>query len=293
NIRLLEAEYAKTSSSLEGVEAELVEIKKEHPGLSVQLGDDYYSALHSLGQDGDALRAEVSRLRLKKEVLGQRLENGDLEAATQLQEMKSLDGPLGKLERAIEKKRSYGLLDNHPELVPLLVERERLQKARRAGLKREVLTQERQSDRNQRKTRAEIKDVEVTLKVTEEQLAQLQIRRAEMQTAFEGLPGAEAEYTRLMRSYRAMQKVEERLFQSLEAERLQLQIELEVARSRSTLLTPVTPIWRSRILQLTKYGFFGGLLFLLGAIGVVVAQALTIYLKKQVSFRESGYLERR
>ena len=83
-----------------------------------------------------------------------------------------------------------------------------------------------------RASRNDLKDLQVDLRVAQTELQQIEARVGSTEVLMTGLPAAEAEFDRLIRSEAGFQEVQARIFQRLQADRLQLQIELEAARSR-------------------------------------------------------------
>ena len=237
------------------------------PGLRAGAGSEQFKKLGVASESRDVLIARVQRLTLAAAVTKKKLKNGDLDAKMQVTLGRTFDRKIESVSTELAALLAQGLRKEHPKVDTLLKEKARLLSQKSTQMTRSPSGLEIKADDLARAARDHLKDLEVELSVARTELQQVQSRLGSAEVLMNGLPAAESEFGNLSRSAAGFQEVQSRIFQRLQAERLQLQIELEAARSRYEVIIPPTPTWGSTNANILKFGLAG--LFVMGILAVV------------------------
>jgi uncharacterized protein involved in exopolysaccharide biosynthesis len=259
----------------------LAELKVEFPGISVGAGKEKFKNLEAFSEARDGLKARIQRLKLEAQVLKKKLKNGDVDAKLQLQLGQSFETRIDSAVAKIAAARAQGLRDEHPQVASLLKEKRRLMQEKSLRMQSTPSGLAIKANDLARASRDDLKDLEVELKVAQTELQQTEDRVGSTELMMTDLPAAESEFERLKRAVKAFQEVQAKIFQRLQADRLQLQIELESARSRYELMIPATPSWGSTTVNIAKFGIAGAFVMgFLAVISVVFREGLSFARRK-------------
>lgn len=240
-IDLLERQTARSAEELHHTEEELAEFKRAHPGSSGAEGTEQYATLGSMQARRDELAAQIKRLELELRLNRQRLESGDALLQGRVSSSSAYASALQDVEKRIGEAKAQGLGEQHPKLKGLRAQARELRELMDSTIHAESTEVERRSNETYTKIRERVRDLEVALQVARTELGQLDERLQKTQDRVVEQPTLEARFAKLTRNYAATKALHDRLYQKLQASRIQLRIEQESLRARYDLLTPPTP----------------------------------------------------
>lgn len=240
-IDLLEGQTARSAEQLRRTEEELAAFKRAHPGAVGVEGSEQYASLGPMQARRDELGAQIKRLELELRLNRQRLDSGDALLQGRVSSSSSYASALQDVEKQIGEAKAQGLGEQHPKLKGLRAQVRELRELMDSAIHAESTEVERRSNEAYSKIRERVRDLEVALQVARTELGQLDERLQKTQDRVIEQPAVEAQFAKLTRNYASTKALHDRLYQKLQASRIQLRIEQESLRARYDLLTPPTP----------------------------------------------------
>ncbi len=269
-IALLAEQLEKNSQRLHLTESTLASFKQEHPGAAAGGGAEHYASLTSLEARRDELSAQVKRLKLELNLNRQRLDSGDALLQGRVESASSYTKSITDVEKQITEAKAQGLGELHPKVRQLRAQLAELRSLQAGVIQTEASDIERRSNPAHVRIRERVRDLEVAVRVAETELGQVAARIDSARSVVTDLPGAEAELAKLTRNYSSTKALQDKLYQKVQASRLQLQMEQESARARYDLITPPTAVPPNMPLTIAKRGGIGGFALLFLALVVAV-----------------------
>lgn len=240
-IDLLERQLARSGEQLRETEEELAAFKKDHPGVVGVEGTEQYAALGSLQARRDELAAQIKRLGLELRLNRKRLDSGDALLQGRVSSSSSYTSALQEVEKQISEAKAQGLGEQHPKLKSLRAKARELRNLMDSTINAEATEVERRSNEAYVTVRERVRDLEVAVQVAQTELDQVNERLRKTEDRVTEQPEVDARFAKLTRNYASTKALHDRLYQKLQASRIQLRIEQETLRARYDLLTPPTP----------------------------------------------------
>ncbi len=281
-IKLLEGQLDNSGKDLHTTEASLAAFKQAHPGIVLSSDGtttDPFASLDTLQGRRDELSAQVTRLRLELSLNKRRLSSGDALVAGRVSNASAYTTGLQDIEKQIAEAKAEGLGEEHPKVKKLRAQLKDLGTLRDTTINSEATDVERRSNESYVAVRERVKDLEVALEVAQTELGQIGERLQNTSNKAKDLPGAEAELSKLTRNYASTKALHDRLYQKLQASRIQLQMEQAASRARYDLITPPTLARPSMLLAIGKRGGIGAALLLFLAVAFAVGREGIRYLR--------------
>lgn len=279
-ISLLEGQLEKNAKQLRDTEAALADFKKAHPGLVTSDGTtDQFASLDGLTARRDELSAQVQRLQLELNLNKKRLSSGDALLSGRVASASSYTTGLQDVEKQISEAKAEGLGEEHPKIKKLRAQAKELANLKLTTIEKESTDVERRSNESYVAVRERVKDLEVALQVAQTELGQLGQRLRNVSDKAKALPGAEVELSKLTRNYASTKALHDRLYQKLQASRIQLQMEQASSRARYDVITPPTQSAPDMTLAIAQRGGVAGVVLLFLAVLFAVAREGVRYLR--------------
>ncbi len=287
NLRVLRAEIAllqeqleKSGKALRETETALAAFKQANPGVVTSDGvSDHYASLDSQQARRDELSAQVKRLQLELGLNRKRLSSGDALLQGRVAATASYTTSLQDIEKQLGEAKAEGLGEEHPKVKKLRAQAKELATLRDSAIQRESSEVESRSNESYLAVRERIKDLEVALSVAQTELGQVNDRLKNTSNKVENLPDAEANLSKLTRNYASTKSLHDRLYQKLQASKIQLQMEQAAARARFDLVTPPTEVPPNMILTVAQRGGVGALVMFVLAVAFAAGRELLRYVR--------------
>ncbi len=234
----------------------------------------------------DELEAKLERANAELQLARQEMSSGDILAEGRVSEAKPYQQEIVEIRRQLERERSQGHSDVHPEVQRLQAQLAALEEVSRGVVASDTTDIEARANPGQRALRSRVAQLEVEARSTMGELSRIKAQLGKLDNVAKRLPGVEAEFSQLTRSYAANQELHDKLFARLKASQLQLELERASAAARYDItLKPkaVSPSLSKIVPMRVAMG---------GIVGVALAIALALagdFLRKvMVTFRQNA-----
>ncbi len=288
-VDFLRQQLSENEKELSQTESALEAFKKQNLQGLPENAQNQLASQFDLSLRRDELQAKLERASGELQLARRELSTGDILVEGRVAEAKPYQQEIVDVRRQIEREKSQGHNENHPD-----VQRLQAQLASLEGLSKGVVSGhssdiERRANPAHRALRGQIAQLQVEVRTTKSELSRINSQLSKLDQLATRLPEVEATFAELTRSYAANSELHDKLFARLKASQLQLELERASAQARYDINIKPTAVGPSLVKVVPMrivMGAFAGL-----AVAIALALAIDLFRKVMATFKQN-YQER-
>lgn len=265
-------ELTETESKLRDFKTKNVDALPEYAQAHVTTREQLYSRRAEVVAQAE--RASLELASARKQVTEAAPMAGQRVAAAQPYETEIV-----AVERRLAEARARGLGETHADVIALKEQQRSLQRLAEQARAREVSELDKQADPGLTLLKRRVLDLQAAQGAAQAELNQVNGQLGRLEGIVEKMPGIEAKYAELTRSYAVNKEMHARLFSQLRSSQLQLELERASAAGHYEVLSPTeshgVPLRKVLLLRAGGAGFAGFIL----ALGVALFVELRRFLR--------------
>ena len=280
-VTLLRKEFEKNQNELRSVEEEMQKFKETHLQALPENAISQIQLKGALLAQRDQLLAAVTRYAAELKLAEHQLASEEAIVGTKVERSKPYETAIAQVRQQIAEAEAKGFAREHPELIKLRSEEQRLEALRSAAIGSETTDVDRQSNPEHKRLKDKVGELNVMLSASQQELQQVQGRLGEIEKISGKMPEVEADITRLSRDAAAAKDMHERLHMQLKSKELELQFERASVAARYEIMNAPHAFQPPRSAGMVRYTGMG----LVGGFFLGIASALGHWLRKYARAR--------
>lgn len=264
----LEAKLGEAEDELQATEQAILAFKQENTEGLPDQAQQFYQELIGLGTDRGRAASEVARTATEVKLSRRRLKSEAPLIESRIEMARPYEETISDVKRQIASAKASGKGTQHPEIVALKAQLKSLEKLRDDVMANGTTSVVRSKNPIYESARRAVDDAEAAHKIAQSELGRLTNDMKRTEKIVRELPGLQAEFSELSRSYEATQAIHNNLFEKVTSSRIQLEMERGQASARYDIVVPPNVRAESPTLTMIKRGAAGTFLGLLFGIGL-------------------------